>query len=71
MASHPSENGFAVANLLRSEFVYHKRLMMHEWRGSWFKGLNAPRAARGIACPERSRRSVSPRITDGRIVSGL
>ena|SRR5882724_8965820 len=44
-------------DLLRSEFVYHKRLMMHEWRGSWFEGLEAPRAARGIACPERSRRS--------------
>jgi len=29
-ASRPPENGFAVATLLRSEFIYHKRLMMHE-----------------------------------------
>ena len=28
-ASRPPENRFAVATLLRSEFVYHKRLMMH------------------------------------------
>jgi len=60
VASRPPENGFAVANLLRSEFVYHKRLMMHEWRGSWLEGLEALKAVRGIACPERSRRSVSP-----------
>jgi hypothetical protein len=29
-ASRPREDGFAVAKLLRSEFVYHKRLMMQE-----------------------------------------
>src|SRR5207244_8115761 len=28
-ASRPPENRLAVATLLRSEFVYHKRLMMH------------------------------------------
>ena len=31
-ASRPPENEFAVANLLRSEFVYHKRLMMDRYR---------------------------------------
>ena len=29
-ASRPPADGFAVANLLRTEFVYHKRLMMDE-----------------------------------------
>ncbi len=62
-ASPPPEDEFAAANLLRCEFIYHKRLTMHENCGCRFEGLEAPRAARGEACPERSRRSV-PRTTD-------
>ena len=30
-ASRLPKNGFAAANLLRSEFVYRKRLTMHEF----------------------------------------
>src|SRR5437660_11662298 len=54
-ASRPPENRLAVATLLRSEFVYHKRLMMHGdaalgWRAWTRLGL---RVAFGV-----------PRITD-------
>ena len=45
-------------DLLRGEFVYHKRLMMHERRGSWFEGLEAPKAVRGIRCQANRRLSI-------------
>ena len=62
-ASRPPENRFAVATLLRSEFVYHKRLMMHGdaalgWRAWTRLGLRVVKPVlSGVE-------GVRPRITD-------
>lgn len=62
-ASRLPKNGFAMASLLRSEFVYHKRLTMHEFNatvvapepalspsnGSTAKGRVAKRCCGGCA----------------------
>jgi len=32
--------------------------MMHERRGSWFEGLEAPKAVRGIRCQANRRLSI-------------